>query len=251
MRRRPHWAGELLVVLALLVVYDVVAGLAKVRADAAYSHGRDLLALSPFGLEQAADLWLAGVSWLRDPAAYYYDLAHIDVTMVALVACWVFVPAAYRRARTALVAVNLIGLVVFLLYPVAPPRLLPGAGFVDIVGDSGTWGSWEGGTGTVAARANEFGSMPSLHLAWALWVALLVMSMTAHRGWRVLAWAHVLLTSVVVIVTGNHYLIDLAAGALVTSAGWAVAPWVQRQLARLRMPVAHRDLTASTQGPGG
>ncbi len=244
------------------MVYDLVAGLAKVREGAALAHGRDLLGLSPFGLEKAADLWLAGIAWLRDPASYYYDLAHIDVTMVVLVACWVFVPQAYRRARTALATVNLIGLVVFLLYPAAPPRLLPGAGFVDIVGDSGTWGSWEGGTGTVAARANEFGSMPSLHLAWALWVALTVMSMTPRRTWRVLAWAHVVLTATVVIVTGNHYVIDLIAGALVTSVAWRLAPYAQGQLARLRLPATaparaalatqpHRDLTGSSQSSRG
>ncbi len=209
----------------LLVVYDQVAGLAKVRAEAAFAHGRDLLAMSPWGVEKAADLWLAGVSWLHAPAAYYYDLAHIDVTVAVFLACFAFRAPVYRRARTALVLVNLMGLAVFLLYPVAPPRLLPGAGFVDIVAGSGTFGAWEAG-GAVADRANEFGSMPSLHAAWAIWVALTVMSMTTHRSLRVLAWAHVAMTFVVVVVTGNHYLIDLAAGALVVAAAWALAPLV-------------------------
>ncbi len=224
MTRRPHWAGELAVVVGLLVVYDLVSGLAKVRADAAIAHGRDLLALSPFGLERAADHWLAGITWLQDPASYYYDLAHIDVTMAVLVGCFLWRAGAYRRARTALVGINLVGLAVFLLYPAAPPRLLPGAGFVDIVGNSGTFGSWEGGTGKVAERANEFASMPSLHLAWAVWVALTVFSMTERRLWRALACGHVLLTSVVVVITGNHYVIDLAAGAATAVAAWALVP---------------------------
>jgi len=224
MTRRPHWAGELAVVVGLLVVYDLVSGLAKVRADAAISHGRDLLALSPFGLERAADHWLAHTSWLQAPASYYYDLAHIDVTMAVLVGCYLWRVGAFRRARTALLGINVVGLAVFLLYPAAPPRLLPGAGFVDIVGNSDTFGSWEGGTGTVAQRANEFGSMPSLHLAWAVWVALTVFSMTERRLWRSVACGHVLLTSVVVIITGNHYVIDLAAGAATALASWAVVP---------------------------
>ncbi|MGB8651953.1 MAG: phosphatase PAP2 family protein [Mycobacteriales bacterium] len=232
MTRRPHWAGELLVVLGLLVVYDQVAGLAKVRVDAAVQHGRELLALSPFGLEKAADHWLAGVSWLHAPAAYYYDLAHIDVTMAVLVACFAWRSGVYRRARTALVAVNLVGLTVFLLFPVAPPRLLPGSGFVDIVAGSGTWGAWEAGGG-VADHANEFGSMPSLHIAWAVWVALTVTAMTSRRSLRALGWVHVLLTAVVVVVTGNHYVVDIAAGAATTALAWAVAPRlaVRRQAA--------------------
>lgn len=210
-------------VACLLFVYDFVSGLAKLRAGAAYDHGRDVLALSPWGLEKAADHWLAGVGWLQAPASYYYDLAHINVTMAVFVGCFIWRAGVYRRARTALVLVNLVGLAVFLLYPVAPPRLLPGGGFVDIVAGSGTWGAWETGGG-VAERANEFASMPSLHLGWAVWAALTVTAMTIRPVWRALAWGHVLMTSVVVIVTGNHYLVDLFAGAAVACACWAVAP---------------------------
>ncbi len=225
MTKRPHWAGELLVVACLLFVYDFVSSLAKLRHDAAYAHGRELLALTPGGLEKAATLWLADLTWLYDPAAYYYNLAHIDVTMVVLVGCYIWRAGVYRRARTALVGINLIGLATFLLYPVAPPRLLPGAGFPDIVALSDTWGSWENGGG-VADRANEFASMPSLHMAWAVWVALTVMSMAGRRAWHVLGWAHVVMTGIVVVVTGNHYVIDLFAGAATTGLVWVVAPFV-------------------------
>lgn len=210
--------------MCLLVVYDRVAALAKVRVDSAVAHGRAILAWSG-GIERAADHWLAGVPWLHAPAAYYYDLAHIDVTVTVLLLCYWRRPAVYRRARNALLAVNLVGLTVFLLYPVAPPRLLPGAGFVDVVATSGTWGAWEAG-GALAERANEFGSMPSLHLAWAVWVALTVAAMTRNRWWRRLGWGHVALTCVVVVATGNHYLLDLAAGAATTAVAWAVVPWL-------------------------
>ena len=135
----------------------------------------------------------------------------------------------YRRARNALLGINLVGLVTFLLYPVAPPRLLPGGGFVDIVATSGTWGAWEAG-GTLGAHANEFGSLPSLHAAWALWVALTVTSMTTNRWLRSLGWAHLAMTFVVVVVTGNHYVADVLAGVATTAAVWVVVP----RLATLR-----------------
>jgi hypothetical protein len=196
-RTRPHWAGELLVLAFLLVIYDQIAGEAATRATVAIRHGRDLLALSPDGFEKAADHWLAGVGWLRDPASLYYDLAHINVTLVVFVSCYVWAPRAYRRARTSLVVVNLIGLVVFLLYPVAPPRLLPGAGFIDIVGLSGTFQS---GDATIQ-HSNAYGSLPSLHAAWAFWVGLVVFQMTTRTWLRALAWAHGVLTCLVVIIT--------------------------------------------------
>lgn len=223
MPRRPHWTGELVVLVLLLVVYDQVSALASTRAAAAVAHGRGLLRVEHLGLEKAANLWLAGISWLQDPAAYYYDLAHLSVTMAVLVGCWVYRVPVYRRARNALLAINVVGLAVFLLYPVAPPRLLPGGGFYDVVASSGTWGAWEAGGG-VAAHANELASMPSLHVAWAVWVALTVATMTPRRRWRVLAWAHVALTCVVVVVTGNHYLLDLLAGAATCALAWLLSP---------------------------
>jgi hypothetical protein len=221
-RRRPHWAFELVVVAFLLVIYDVIAGQAHLRADAAIAHGRDMLALSPDGFELSANRWLASIGWLRNPASLYYDLAHIDVTLVALVGCWIWRGGVYRRARTALVSINLIGLVVFFLYPVAPPRLLPGAGFIDVVGLSGTFQS----SPESVQHSNAFGSMPSLHSAWAVWVALAVMTMTSRRWLRGLAWLHVVLTFVFVVLTGNHYVIDIVAGIATALIAWYVAPLV-------------------------
>lgn len=224
MRRRPRLLGELLVVLGLLVVYDLVAAQSKASPAVAYAHGRTMLGLTPGGLELAADHWLARTSWLQDPASYYYDLAHINVTMVVLLACWWWRPVVYRAARNALVLVNVVGLVVFFLYPVAPPRLLPGAGFVDVVAESGTWGA---GNGAVQ-HPNEYGSMPSLHTAWAVWVALTVMLMTRSWRWRVLGWLHVVLTVFFVIVTGNHYVVDVVAGVATIALTWFVSQRVPR-----------------------
>jgi hypothetical protein len=231
-RRRPRLLGELLVVLALLVVYDLIAAQSKALPATAYAHGRAMLGLTPgSGLELAADHWLARTPWLQDPASYYYDLAHINVTMAVLLVCWWWRADVYRQARNALVLVNVVGLVVFFLYPVAPPRLLPGAGFVDVVAESGTWGAANG----AVQHPNEYGSMPSLHTAWAVWVALTVMLMTRSRRWRVLGWLHVALTVLFVVVTGNHYVVDVVAGVATIAATWALAAWFASQrVPRLR-----------------
>lgn len=238
MSKRPHWIGEVAIVAFLLVIYDLVAGFARVRPEDAIAHGRSLLALSPDGFELAADHWLAEFHWLWAPAAYYYDLAHINITMAVFLGAYIWRAPIYRRARSALLVVNLMGLAVFWLYPAAPPRLLPGAGFVDIVSGSGTWGSYEA-SGEVGERANAYGSMPSLHLAWAVWVALTVMTMTSKPVWRALGWAHVAMTSIVVIITGNHYLVDLGAGAATALVAWVAV--------RRTQPQAHSDLTATLQ----
>lgn len=245
-RRRPGWPGELLVVFGLLVAYDQVAGLAKVRVATAVAHGRALLALEHSHLERDLDSWLDRIRWLHAPVAYYYDVAHICVTTGLLVAVYLWRVEVYRRARTALVLVTLSGFAGFLLFPVAPPRLLPGAGFVDIVARSGTWGAWES-SGGVAQRANEFGSMPSLHAAWAVWVALTVVSMTRRVWLRVLAATHVGVTALVVLATGNHYWVDVLAGVAAGLLGWWFAGLDRRPQQPPARVEAHSELPAAVQ----
>lgn len=228
MTRRAHWFAELLVIAFLFVIYDVVANLATVRAAQAYGHGRDLLSLSPWNVELSANQLLAGIGWLGDLAAYYYDFAHAVVTISVLLLCYALRPVAYRAARTALLLISLAALGIFWIYPAAPPRLLPDQGFIDIVADSGTWGAWEHGA-VVTSRANEFAAMPSLHLAWAVWVALAVWSMTDRRWLRVAVCGHVALTAIVSVFTGNHYLIDLLAGAVLAVAAWLASQQLHRQ----------------------
>ena len=213
--RRPPVLGELLVVLGLVVVYDRVRDVATTRADLAVRNAARILSWESragVDLEHRLNAALAGHLTLQSAAAWYYQLAHLSVTLTVLLWCYWRRPALYRASRNALVLINVAALAVFWLCPVAPPRLLPGAGFVDSAVVSG-----------VAERATTvspdlYAAMPSLHLAWATWVALLVVRATGNRVARALAYLHVALTSVVVLATANHYVLDLAAGCLLAVA---------------------------------
>src|SRR5207253_147666 len=103
---------------------------------------------------------------------------------------------------------------------------VPGAGFVDVVSASGTWGSWEASS-TLAGHTNQYASIPSLHIGWALMALLVVRSATTRRLPRVLAALHLAITSYVILATGNHYVVDIAAGALLTAVCWRMARPVQ------------------------
>ena len=206
----------------LLVVYDRVADLSGLHATAAAAHARTL-----WGLERALHLapertavaHVVGHPLLVQAASLYYDFAHVLVMLTALIGVYVLRPASYVQARRSLLALNVVALACFLLYPVAPPRLLTGAGFVDVVASSHTWGAWAA-SATLAKHANEYASMPSLHIGWALWVLLTVRAASASLWLRRLAAAHVLLTAAVVLGTGNHWLVDIVIGALLTVACW-------------------------------
>src|SRR6185312_10593712 len=70
------------------------------------------------------------------------------------------------------------------------------------------------------ARANLYAAVPSLHMAWALWVAIALWSITTRWWLRLLEALHPLATAVTVLATGNHYTIDLLAGIALTGAGY-------------------------------
>ena len=104
----------------------------------------------------------------------YYDNAHFIVTLAAARAAVVAgrgpLPAAAQLAG----AINLLGFVVFWLYPVAPPRML--GGFTDVVATTHAIGSWH--TGALASQANQLAAMPSLHIAWAVWCTVAIWRLT-------------------------------------------------------------------------
>jgi hypothetical protein len=105
--------------------------------------------------------------------------------------------------------------VVFWLYPMAPPRLLPGVGFVDVVAATGSPGSTH--SGPLAQHANELAAMPSLHLAWAVWTAWAAWRMLRGRRFAAAVWAYPVVTAAVVLATGNHFVADVVAGAALTA----------------------------------
>lgn len=212
--RRPHLLGELAVVAVLLFAYDHIRALSTARAAEAMSAGHRLLADESalhVDVEQWANTLLAQhVSWELF-ASWYYQLAHTTVTMSVLCYLWVCCPAGYRRARNALIATNAVALLVFWLFPVAPPRLLTGAGFIDA-------GLVTGAQAATTVSPNQFAAMPSLHVAWAIWVAVQVTRNVPSRFAHATAVAYAVTTSVVVVATGNHYVLDVAAGGLLVLA---------------------------------
>jgi membrane-associated phospholipid phosphatase len=212
-RRRPHLLGELLIVLVLLRVYDMVRAHAEVRQGPALQHGQAILDLERWlriDLELATNVWVTSQTALSLAASYFYQFAHVTVTLAVLGLCWWRRPEIYRAARNALVITNVVGLTVFLLLPVAPPRLLPGEGFVDAVALAG-FGTTHGGP----VAADQYGALPSLHLDWAVWATVIAMRMLGTSPWRRLCWLYPVLVTVGVVVTGNHYLLDAVAGTSV------------------------------------
>ncbi|MEO3829181.1 phosphatase PAP2 family protein [Actinomadura sp. B10D3] len=215
-RKRPWLVGELAIVYVLLEVYGQVRKLAHTRYDAALAHGRGILHLEDhLGLdfELRANLWVTRHHDLSQVSVWIYQHMHTGLTMWVLLLCYLTGPGVYRPARNALVLINLVGLAVFFALPVMPPRLLPGEGFVDSVAHAGF-----GTTHSPPLPADQYAAMPSLHLAWAVWVAVVILALLRPFRVRWVAVLHPITTAVVVVLTANHYVLDVVAGVAVAMA---------------------------------
>ncbi len=210
-RARTRWWVEALTIAWLCWVYDAITNLAPLRLHAALAHGSDLLSAERslhIDPERALDRWLAGHHTLGVLLSYYYDNAHFVVTLGLLGFLWWRRADLYASLRNALVLANVLAFVVFWLFPVAPPRMLPG--FVDVVAASHTVGSWH--TGSLAGAANQLAAMPSLHIAWAVWCTLVLWQISARLWVRALAVIYPCVTGFAVLATGNHYVLDMLGG---------------------------------------
>lgn len=211
-RRSGLWF-EALAVAWLCFLYDNLTNLAPLRLHLALAHAREVLSFEQtLGIdpERALDHWLAARHTLGLIASDYYDNAHFVVTLGLLGWLWWRRADIYRGLRNVLVLANVIAFAVFWQFPVAPPRMLPG--FTDVVAATGGFGSWHGGA--LASHADELAAMPSLHIAWALWCTLVVWRVSRRAPLRALACAYPLLTGAAVLATGNHFVLDIAGGAL-------------------------------------
>jgi hypothetical protein len=218
---RPYLVGELVVVLCLLKLYDLVREHADVRKADALHNGAQLWRLEQWlhiDLERAVNHWAVAHRPFSLAASYWYQFGHITVTLLVLLWCWRQHPSAYRRFRNALILINIAGLTVFLLLPVAPPRLLPGAGFIDADRIAGFYSN---NVGPVTADA--YGAFPSLHIAWAVWTATVAFTLVGNR--RLARWwlGYPLITFLAIVATGNHFVLDAVAGALLALVALKVA----------------------------
>ena len=171
---------------------------------------------------------------LVQAANLYYDVLHFPVLIGCLIWLFIWHRDLYIRRRTTLAAFTGACLLVSLV-PVAPPRMLPGTGMVD----TAVQYHQSVYQATAGFNPDQLSAMPSVHVGWAILVAIMVIS-GARSRWRWLAVLYPVATTVTVIVTANHYWMDGIVAALILVLVLAA----QAGLARLWASARRARLTA-------
>ena len=225
---RPRALPELALVVGLFLAYKLARVLIQGRDDVAFSNAWRVWDLERFlhlPDEVAVQRLIVGHGTLLEAANTFYAYVHFPATAAFLL--WMFLrrPAYYRWARRALAGLTAAAMVVHVLLPLAPPRMLTGTGMLDTGRLVGPAVYGDPATDTLT---NQYAAMPSLHVGWALALAVTVIAVT--RGpWRRAWLLHPALTLLVVVVTGNHYWVDGIVAAALLGLVLLVCPWPGRQ----------------------
>ena len=218
-------ASRLAVLYVILLAYSWIRKTYFQRPDdLAYANALDVidlqrrLGIAVTDVEIPLQQWVLGYPALVDFFNAYYRSLKPGLFLGAGL-CLLLAPAAFRRIWGVFLLATIIALPWYAVYPLAPPRLMVPFGFEFI----DTLAVFEGmrSSSTGASGANQFAAMPSMHIGWtavaALWLAA---AFPRYRIGATLGVVHLSLMSITVIVTGNHYLLDIVGGLLV--AGGAV-----------------------------
>jgi membrane-associated phospholipid phosphatase len=95
------------------------------------------------------------------------------------------------------------------------------------------------------AFVNQYAAMPSLHVGWDLCVGLALVAAAGTLTMRTIGRLMPVVMAAATVLTANHYLLDVIAGAAFGLAGWAIALQVEKRRDARRTPPL--DLRAERQ----
>jgi hypothetical protein len=236
-----YWWTELLLAATFYFVYSAIRN-AKFGGQAtAFRNARTLIDVQEFlaiSHEQMLQEWALHLKPLIVTANYFYGSLHFVVTIGVMVFLFTRWADDYPFWRTTLAFTTALALIGFTFWPLMPPRLLPESyGYVDTLARYPTF--WSFNSGAVSKISNQYAAMPSVHCAWALWCACALTPRVRARWAKGLAVAYPVVTVVVIVLTGNHFVLDAVGGFAILGMGYLIARRVTRAgrgSGRVRIP---------------
>jgi membrane-associated phospholipid phosphatase len=240
----PRGPRDLLKQVAIVSMFDIAYEASRVLASgdrvSAMAHARSVVgaerSLGIFHELSVQRFAMHSPGIVLDIANWTYFNAQFTVTFGFLLWAYLFRTERYAAVRNTIIVADLLGLIGYLVYPTAPPRMLPGLGFVDALDRAAV----NQHSGVISVLANPYAAMPSLHTAYAVAFGVWGVALT-RRWWTRALWAlYPGLVVFSIVATANHFLLDAVAGALVATVALAAARLAARQRPAVRpAPVAH------------
>jgi len=220
-----HLAFQVCLFGSFELVYALCGLYGRAHSAEAVANARAL-----FGFEQRVGVawehglqdWVVhGPAMLLELANRTYFLSQFSVSTLFLLWLYVRRHRQFPLVRNALLAANYVSLVVLFVYPLAPPRLVPGGGFADTLDANAV----NLHSRLIDALNDPYSAMPSLHASYAVVLGAAGVALTRPLWLKVVWFLYPPLVVYSVIATGNHFVLDVVGGVVVLAAtpvvGWA------------------------------
>lgn len=211
------FARQILIWVGFLVAYQLARGVADRDPAEAIRHGLTVIDLQ----ERLGGLWelslqgaLLSSDSLMTLTSWTYWLSQFAVLGLALLYVYLRRNDSFLRFRNTVLAANIIGLAGYIAFPTAPPRMFGEFGFVDVLAQ---FSSLNHGSAVVELASNPYAAMPSLHAADALIVGVTMAVLCRRWVFKVLWLCWPAWVAFCVMATGNHFWLDIVAGAAVAA----------------------------------
>jgi len=221
-------ARETAIVAVAALLYFFVRGLIDGREADAFANARWLVDLESrlrLFWEPTLQQWSLETGWLDSVANWVYIWGHWPVIAATLVWLLLRHRPELSRYRNAMLISGAIGVVCFVLFPMAPPRFLDSLGFVDTV-------TLESNAYRVLqppSLTNQFAAMPSLHVGCNLLMGIALYRHATTRGAKLFGILMPIAMYTATILTANHYLLDGIVGSAVALTGLAAAEGIRNR----------------------
>lgn len=225
--RRARWFRahpglfEIGIFAVALLVYQASRALVMGEPSTAFENAASIInweKSSGLFVEASIQEWVLNHVELTEMLNYFYMSAHWIVTVAFFMWLYTQHHRVYPYVRNAFLAANGVALVVYMLFPVAPPRLMPD-GFVDTLDAVSDIDLHEG---MLSGLFNPHAAVPSMHFGYAFMIGLVCAVLVRSWPLRLLALAYPAFVLFTIVATANHYIADAVAGGIVMLAGLIV-----------------------------
>ncbi len=231
----PNGVLDVFVQVALMqatyTAYRIVRGWSDDPSGAAtaFQNGRSIIHIEQtlgIFVEPRIQELLGPTGLVGDFASWMYLNAQITVTLAALVYLYLRHNRSFYFVRNMFIVAWAIALLGYMVYPAAPPRFFPEWGFTDSVADF--TGIDPLATSGANALFNPYAAVPSMHVAFALMIAVPLALLAKTRAVRWFWTAYPMLVTFVIVMTANHFVVDAILGAATAGCAAAAAVWLAR-----------------------
>lgn len=212
---------EPLIILLAYVPYFLARSHAVANAQQAFENAYHLIRLEQsLGVFKEVSVQSAAFSY--EFLIHVFNVIYFYGHWPVIIACGAYLfirnPRVYTITRNAFLISGGVALVLYTLFPVAPPRFIPG--FEDTLNMTIPVSYDQ------SRLVNPYAALPSLHVGWDLLIALGLFVGTRHWPIRTIAMALPPTMLLATVVTGNHFFVDGIAGAALAIAAFCLASWL-------------------------